>query len=135
MKSKFAVFALFLGTLCYGQEVKINRVDFGLLLADAGVRTLDVYSTHRALQNPNNREANIPQSWAKNPVIDGIYSGGVVAGEYLAVRYLERHHHSGLAHLIPAVDIVYDGAAVVHNFGMQSHTVPGMRRIRPIAGR
>jgi hypothetical protein len=91
----------------------LDRTEKVLLIADAAVRGLDVYSTHWALQ-AGNKEATLPGWIVNHPPIMALYSGGIVASQYFVARKLSSRHRK-LAHLITAVDISVTAPFAVHN--------------------
>jgi len=92
----------------------IDRIDWALLAADAGVRTLDVYSTRRMLQD-GNREKFLPGFVVNHTPVLAATEGGAVALNYLAVRFLEKHHHGKLAKIAVSIDIADDAPWAIHN--------------------
>ena len=98
MKNLIAVTILvFVYSSLYAQlpdapKPKLDRTEWGLLVVDAGVRGLDVYSTHQALQN-GNRELFLPHAIAGHVPAMAAYSGGTVVLDWYFARMLTRHHH------------------------------------------
>lgn len=102
----------------YGQPPEapkphLDKTEWALLATDAAVRGLDVYSTHWAMK-AGNKEGTLPGWVVNHPSVMTLYSGGMVAGQYLVARKLSRHHRT-LAHLITAVDISVTAPFAVHN--------------------
>lgn len=91
----------------------ITKQDWSLLAADASVRALDVYSTHKMLQGPNH-ELFLPDAIAHHTPVLVVYSGAVVTANWLVMRKLERKHPK-LAHTFMAVDVAQDGFWAVHD--------------------
>lgn len=93
---------------------RFDKTEWALLTGDASSRALDVYSTHWA-QSVGNREALLPGFIANRTSTMALYSGGVVAAQYLIARTLFRHHHQGWAHIITGADIAVDAPFAIHN--------------------
>ncbi len=117
----------FIGSALTAQEPqpkpKPDRVEFALLAADAGVRALDVYSTHQMLQN-GNHEMFLPGFVAKNPPVMAVGFAGIVGLNYFAARKLERHGHHQMARIVLMVDIAQDAPWAVHNLYLPKHKRP-----------
>lgn len=101
-----------------------RRVDFAqwtLVGVDAAMRGLDVYSTRRMLECSCNHEKFLPD-WASRstPVLVGL-EGATVIGNYELAKFLERHHHSRLARLVPAIDAVQVAPWAIHNLFLPRH--------------
>lgn len=125
MLKPFIVAALLTGT-CLGQSLPdspkptITKDEWFLLGVDLGVRELDTYSTTRALRCTCNHEMFLPDVISHHAPVMATYGVAVVATEYFAVRYFEKHHHHRLAILIPSIDIAQDGVAGIANFRLRS---------------
>ncbi len=91
----FALLFLLLVPMVFAQtdRPRFDRTEWALLSADAAVRGLDMYSTHRAL------------------------SGGIVLGQYYAARKLFPRHRT-LAYLITAADVSITAPFAVRNLYM-----------------
>jgi hypothetical protein len=97
------------------QPGHFKKIDWTLFATDAGVRALDTYTTVHVNSTGIGVEKNLPESVAKSyPLMIG-YSGAVVAAEFLAGRFLIRHHHAGLARIGWMIDIAYDGKCDIGN--------------------
>ena len=91
-----------------------DRLELGLLAADASIRALDVYSTHQALAN-GNREMFLPAAIASRPAAMASLEALDIAGVWFVARRLEAHRHAKLAHLITMIDIAQDAPWAIHN--------------------
>ena len=92
----------------------ISKSDWSLFAGDATARGLDVYSTHWMLVN-GDREMFLPNAIAKHTPAMAAYSAGVVAADWYVMRFMERHHHPKLGHLLMAADAGQDGFWAIHN--------------------
>ena len=106
---------------------RIDRVTWTLLAAAGGARALDAYSTQRMLKNSCssgvqmagtstcNYEQNLPAFIANHE--SGIYAfeGAAWASEFMATRFLVRHHHPRLARFVPLMDILSTTSFAVNN--------------------
>ena len=101
--------------LCSSVAVSQTRTDWVLTGADAGVRGLDVYSTHLMLTR-GGHEAWLPRAVADRTPIMALFSGGVVGFELGLQHELRKHKHTTLARWVPVVDIGIDAPGAVHNF-------------------
>lgn len=125
MKRILTVVLLAVGTLAQAQvdapKPHLDKVEFGLIMAHAGVRALDVYSTHRALQN-GYHEMVLPKFIANHDANLIIYSGlAVVADAYVAHR-LEMHNHRKLARLVTSIDLAQDAGWALNNLTLTRHS-------------
>ena len=93
---------------------KLDRVEWGLLVADAAARGLDVYSTHWA-ECAGNKEATLPGWIANHTSVMALYSGGEVAAQYWVAKKLTAHHHSKWAHALTVADVSVTLPFAVHN--------------------
>jgi hypothetical protein len=101
-----------------------RQVDFAqwtLVSVDAAMRGLDIYSTRRMLECSCNHEKFLPD-WVSQstPALVGL-EGATVIGNYALGKFLERHHHSRLARLVPAIDAVQVAPWSIHNLFLPSH--------------
>jgi hypothetical protein len=90
-----------------------TKEDFVLLTGDAGVRSLDVYSTHWMLQN-GDHEMILPDLIAHHVPVMAAYSGGSVLFNWWVMRRLE-YRHPKLSHTLMMVEIEQDGYYAIHN--------------------
>jgi hypothetical protein len=93
---------------------QIDRLQWTLLAADAGIRGLDVYSTHKMLER-GCHEKFLPDSISHHPAAMIAFSAAVVGTDWYIARTLTRHHHRRLAHLATIVDIGVDAPWAIHN--------------------
>ena len=93
---------------------QIDRLQWSLLAADAGIRGLDVYSTQRMLER-GGHEKFLPDSISHHPGTMLAYSAAVVVTDWVIGRMLTRHHHRRLAQLATIVDISVDAPGAIHN--------------------
>lgn len=128
MKILACVFLLASPLMAQQVQKPLTVSEWALLASDAGVRSLDVYSTHQALENPMNKEDFLPHFVAYHPAVMSGMEVGIVGLEYLAMRKLN-HHHPILAHLVPIVDAAIDGPYAIHNLYLPARTQPV--RLRP----
>ena len=99
---------------CELPDAPMDRTEKVLLLADAGSRALDVYSTHQMLAN-GWQEIVLPRGLTAHTPVFAVYSGATVAADWWVARRLERHGHSKLAHVVTMVDIGQDAPWAIHN--------------------
>ena len=106
---------------------RIDRLTWTILAADGGARALDAYSTQSMLRNSCssglqmagtstcNYEQYLPGFISNHA--SGLYSfeGAVWLSEFAATRLLVRHHHRGLARLVPFVDFLSTTSFAVNN--------------------
>ena len=106
---------------------RIDPATWTLLAAAGGARALDAYSTQRMLKNncsfgiqlagtsTCNYEQNLPAFIANHE--SGIYAfeGAAWASEFMATRFLVRHHHVRLARFVPLMDILSTTSFAVNN--------------------
>jgi hypothetical protein len=109
---------------------QLDRVEWGLLATDAGVRGLDVYSTHQALQN-GNRELFLPSAVVDHVPAMAAYSAGTVVLDWYFARLLTRHHHRTWAHVLTSVDIGTTAPWAVHNLYLPDENLTSSPRINP----
>lgn len=95
------------------ERPKLDKAEFALLAADAGTRALDVYSTHRMMEN-GHREMFIPSAIASRPAAMAALEAADVAGVWWMAKKLGPHHRK-LAHVLTLVDIGQDLPFAVHN--------------------
>lgn len=107
-------------------KAKPDRLELSLLLADAGSRSLDVYSTHRALDR-GGRERMMPALIAQHPGAMGALEAGDLAGQWWVARKLSARHPK-LAHLAAAIDFTADFPEAIHNLYIKK---PGTERKAP----
>lgn len=130
---RYVLFLLLCATVAgsgYGQEVKapekhFDKIEWSLLAADAGVRALDVYSTHWA-EKAGNTEGTLPGWIANHPPVMALYSGGIVAGQYFIARKLFKHGHKRLAYTMTALDISVTAPFAIHNLFLPVCTAPNI---------
>ena len=111
-----------------------DRLELSLLLANAGIRTLDVYSTHRMLVQ-GNHEILLPQAIAGHAWSMVTYSAGTVTLDWWATRQLERRGHRKLARLVTIIDIGQDAPWAVHNLFLKqqkTQDIVNRQPLRPI---
>jgi hypothetical protein len=115
------VMILFLLTLPLGAQTlpdapkpRTDRLEWSLLAADAGIRSFDVYSTHRMLQN-GGHELLLPRAISNHVPAMAAYSAGAVALNWWVARRLERHGHRQLARIATMIDIGQDAPWAIHN--------------------
>ena len=101
--------------LCSAVAVSQTRTDWALTGVDAGVRGLDIYSTHLMLTR-GGHEAVLPKSIADHTWSMTLFSGGVVGGELFLQHELRKHKHATLARWVPVIDMGIDAPGAVHNF-------------------
>ena len=99
-----------------------DRTELRLLAADAGIRALDVYSTHQMLAN-GNRELFLPTAIAKRPLAMGSLEAGDVAAVWWIGRKMEKHGHRKLAHTLAMIDFAQDAPWAIHNLYLHSSTL------------
>jgi hypothetical protein len=105
-------------------KAKMDRVEVGLLVADAGSRALDVYSTHWML-GQGDHEMMLPGFVAKHPAVMGAVEGVDIAAQYWLARRLEKRGHRKLAHLATEIDLGIDLPWAIHNLYLpKKRTVP-----------
>jgi hypothetical protein len=92
----------------------LDKIDWALIATDASVRALDTYSTRWMLDN-GNRELFLPKFVANHTPVLAATEGAAVAGNILAARILEHHHHGKLAKLALSIDIAGDAPWAIHN--------------------
>jgi hypothetical protein len=97
--------------LCLHAQDKAER---WLLVADAGVRTLDCYSTHQMLQN-GGREIILPDAIAHHAPAMAAFSAATVIVDWQVARLLEHHHHPKVARWLTIADMSADAPWAVHN--------------------
>src|ERR1035441_8117282 len=73
----------------------VDKVEWALLIADASVRGLDVYSTHQMLANGCD-ELILPDAISHHTAAMAAYSGATVVLDWFVARKLPRHRK--LAH-------------------------------------
>lgn len=112
---------------------RIDRLELGLLAADAGIRALDVYSTHQMLAN-GNRETFLPTAIASRPAAMASLEALDIAGVWFISKRLQAHHHAKLAHLVTMIDFAQDAPWAIHNLtlGKKRNEIrlPPVHRIR-----
>jgi hypothetical protein len=114
MVIRCALLCLLLSVPLSGQEQpKMKRIDWALLAADAGTRSLDVYSTRRMLDR-GYQEQFLPDAIAQHNATMAAYSGAVVVGNYFISRRIARHHPR-LPRLYLLADVLQNGYFAVHN--------------------
>jgi hypothetical protein len=110
-----------------------DRLELGLLAADAGIRALDVYSTHQMLAN-GNRETFLPTAIASRPAAMASLEALDIAGVWFISKRLQAHHHAKLAHLVTMIDFAQDEPWAIHNLtlGKKRNEIrlPPVHRIR-----
>jgi hypothetical protein len=97
-----------------------TKEEFVLLTADAGVRSLDVYSTHWMLGN-GDHETLLPGFIAQHTAVMATYSAGVVICNWGLMRKLKSHHPK-LGHTLMMIDIGQDGYFAVNNLFLRRGT-------------
>jgi hypothetical protein len=96
----------------------VDRMEKVLLIIDAGVRALDVYSTHRALDGPNH-ELLLPDGIARHPVAMASTEAVTIASVWIMARSLTRHGHPLAARFLIAGDAVSDAPWAIHNLFLE----------------
>ena len=91
----------------------LGRVEWSLLASDASIRSLDMYSTKRMLDQ-GNRERLLPMFVAGHPAVMGLAEGADVAGQWWVARRLSTRRPR-LVHAITAIDLVTDAPCAVRN--------------------
>lgn len=112
-------------TLPDAPKPHLDRMEWSLLATDAAARSLDVYSTHRALQ-AGNKERVLPGFIANHPPVMAFYSGGMVFTQYWIARKLSAHHHSKLAHVVTAVDVALTAPSAIRNLFLPVCVAPNV---------
>lgn len=107
---------------------QIDRLQWSLLAVDAGIRGLDVYSTHKMLES-GGHEKFLPDSISHHPAAMIAFSASAVATNWYLARMLTRHHHSRLAHLATIVDIGLDAPGAINNLFIHGSPQPPPRQI------
>ena len=103
---------------CVPNPPKMDKIQWSLIAADAGVRGLDAYSTHWALSH-NNVEDYLPSGLAENNAAMWVYSESIVAINGFVSWELVRHHHPRWAKVVQCVDIGYDLPMGIHNLNLR----------------
>lgn len=93
---------------------RMDKVQWGLLAVDAGVRGLDVYSTHQMMAN-GNHEMFLPKAIANHAPAMVAYSAGSVALDWWVARKLVQHHRPRLAKIVTMVDVGQVAPWAIHN--------------------
>lgn len=96
----------------------LRLADWSLIAADASVRALDVYSTHRMLDR-GYHELILPKAIANHTPAMAAYSGACVVGNVLAARYLVKRGHPKMAKFLLSVDVAQDGVFAVRNLTLR----------------
>jgi hypothetical protein len=96
-------------------DTTIHAADYALYASIASWRTLDYFSTRRALALGGKEEV-LPQFVVDSPVRLGLFEGLATAGEIAGSVYLIRHHHRKLARFENAVSIGLGTGSVVNNY-------------------
>jgi hypothetical protein len=106
---------------------RFDGLTWALLAADGGARALDAYSTRRMLRNNCNASAPMPGTSTCNyeQTLPGFitnrattvyaFEGAVWGSEFLATRFLVRHHHARLAKFIPLIDTLSTTSFAINN--------------------
>lgn len=89
------------------------------VMADAGVRALDAYSTHRMLRE-GNHEYFLPSFVVHHQPAMYSYSLGMVGVETLLVR-----HHRKLKKWVPMIDMSVTAPWVIHDMQLGAHQSKG----------
>lgn len=100
----------------------MDRTELSLLAVDAGVRGLDVYSTHYVLAE-GGREMFLPNAIASRPAA----MAGLEAADVLAIAWLSRRlekHHMRLAHILTAADAAQDAPWAIRNLLLPKPSTP-----------
>jgi hypothetical protein len=108
---------------------QLDRTDWAILTADAGSRTLDVYSTRWMLAH-GDREVMLPAFIAHHTPVMAAYSAGAVAIDYLGARLLTRHRHPKLAKVALLADFAQDAPWAIHNLYLPTAPKSSTRRRR-----
>jgi hypothetical protein len=108
--------ALLLSTAATAQvpSPRVDRIDWATLMADAGARSLDVYSTRRMLTR-GDREKLLPAAIAVHTPAMVAYSAGVVLLDGYIARKLAKYGHRKLARTVILIDGGQDAFWAVHN--------------------
>lgn len=104
---------------------QLDKTEWALLAADAGARGLDVYSTHWA-ESAGNKEATLPGWIANHPPVMALYSGGIVAVQYLVACKLFAHGHRKLAYAITTADLSITTPYAIHNLFLPVCVAPNI---------
>ena len=100
---------------------------------DATARTLDAYSTHRALKQKDNQEMLLPNTIVKSqPALYG-YGASILLTEYLGYRFLTAHHHEKIARWLPYIDSALVFPFAAHNLTL-IHGATAGRSNGPVIG-
>ena len=118
MKLLSVILAVFMTTSAHAQLPEAPRPQTVLLVGEALVRGLDVYSTHRAYMQ-GNREVCLPNAIAHHTLAMAAYSEGIVILDWQVSRFLDRHHHKRLALLLPLVDIAVTAPFAIRNLRLK----------------
>ena len=109
---------LVFGSLAHAQGLpdapKPDRVEFGLLVADAGIRSLDVYSTNRCL-GQGNREMFLPAAIASRPAAMAAVEAADIAAVSWLARRMEKRGHRRAARILTLIDFAQDAPWAIHN--------------------
>jgi hypothetical protein len=97
-----------------GHQPKLDRLEWRLLTANSAIKSLDIYSTHRALFR-GGKEEILPDAIAAHSSIFSLYDSGVIATEWLVARKVTPRHPR-LAHWLTIADMAGGAACVVNNF-------------------
>lgn len=92
-----------------------DKIQLSLLIADASVRALDVYSTHKALSCACNHEIFLPHFVAYHPGIMAVVEASDIAAVWWIDRKLEKHGHRKMGRLHTAIDAAQDAPWAMHN--------------------
>jgi hypothetical protein len=123
---KLAALLLLCSTFAMSQELPqapkphLDRIEMALLASDAAVRAVDVYSTHRMLQQ-GNRELFLPGFIANHTPVMALYSGAMVYADYKAASMLQAHHHTRMAKMVLLADQLQVAPWDLHNFALPNH--------------
>ena len=105
----------------------IDAATWTLLGADAAARALDGYSTHRMFKTDCSFEHKRPTARLCNYEqflpdfvshhVSALYAfeGTTWFTQYLAVRFLVKHHHPRIARFIPLIDVLSTTSFAVNN--------------------
>ncbi len=92
-----------------------DKTNLGLFVALSAARTMDVVSTHRMLENPNNHEMFLGPI-AHNDASMSAFSAASVAGQIWTAHWLHKRGHHRLERISTIVNIVSTTALVVNNY-------------------
>lgn len=105
------------------KQTKPHLLDKALYVALAGYRTMDYFSTRRALAG-GAHEVVLPQWVVRNDGVFLAFEGITTMGEISSSVWLIRHGHRRMARAMNAVSLSLGVTAVVHNYAEPLRTMP-----------